>query len=1174
MEANDSQSSPKADNKTVDTSQPHRLVAPDQVVSESGTVRGIKGRVKEQIASNQSKIMVQGLMKKQQPFSRTPLAVIHKAGSLDQPQEANFKTSLRRSGSQEEVSNQESENVIKRSNSLKINEAEQQNDGKQKPRGKAPPPPQDKVKAKQPQQVEYKPLDHQSIIAPPQKHDTIPAGDSQVVHQNSETLTKQMAPNFSPTNKTITTTPDAGKKIPPKVKPKTVKTKSKEAEDEIMAVPKAPFEAPSVAQSTRHPNLSKRAKSESHLKSLTKFSPKIDKKPAAIIESSDDGQQVLVLSPSGSKTNKDTSVRIFLPPPPPVLPPCQEQESENNTKHTQDYATTSNSERKSVTNNKIGTTESTVASQSHSDNTITTDPTVNKVEYNETDHGLHPQQQQKNENVSHLPSSNNLEVDSEMEAIEQLPHILFHSAEDLPPTPPGSPCNELESAEMKTMESELNGDDDDDDDDVVPPPPPMDDFNTDYTDGMISPLPPPPDDFDPLSLPPPLPLDDNIGDDIFDIIPPPSSSSIEDDDITAATTEVSTQPFEDNEAFKDFSTKLSRQQANDKAPEYGSDDENIMLNLLPDDVSSSESDAEQPVTLTENIISEVESTEPETAAINVVQADDEKHVSQPDIKDESITGELESVKPELSVDAKTEGHKETVEMQQSQDELSNIIASLETMLQDEPSSHEEEIVEDTEIKLPSCTDWVEPYKDQPTEASADDSKDDVLKTNGSKDSMLEDDSSKDDVLKANGSMLEDNSSKDDVLKANLNQQPINNIGQTISVIPKVDTAETINAKPPPAAPLPVRAAPPPPPLPPIGKTPQKMVTSSNNTTSPTKAKSPPPAVKPKPKRPLSGPLVEEFQDELAQKLKRRQQKIHDWAKDDNKPKPPPQTAPTILATVPSATKTKTATLNTAPGMPNLQVTSGSSLQGTMPVAQLTTSPTGTQEQMEQIQLLQNQILQQQILQLQQQLQQLQQQMPQGQVAGNPAMTLPQIVPQAATGMQIPQVGIGMQTGSGMEIPQAANFMQASQLNTGMQIPMQQQSGIPIHNPSLTTNDKRTINATNTPKTAGLNTSTSDSTYSETPPPLPVTSPPPLDYDQVTRRSLNKSISDPSLHQRPRSQVLRSKAVGEYEDALDDIMEEVREVDHNTVLRKVSTTHSANNCITKCSYIAATTTTTT
>ena len=104
-----------------------------------------------------------------------------------------------------------------------------------------------------------------------------------------------------------------------------------------------------------------------------------------------------------------------------------------------------------------------------------------------------------------------------MEAIKPLPHILFHSWEDLPPTPPGSPCNELEAAEMKMVES---------DDDILPLPPPLDDF--DSVDGMI----PQRDDFDPLSLPPPLLGDDQ--DDVFDIIPPPPSLSVGDDIIATA----------------------------------------------------------------------------------------------------------------------------------------------------------------------------------------------------------------------------------------------------------------------------------------------------------------------------------------------------------------------------------------------------------------------------------------------------------------------------------------------------------------------------------------------------------------------------------------------------------------------------------------------------------------
>ena len=1194
MEVNVSQSSAQADNKTVPQSQG---LAPDQMVSESGTVRGIKGRVKEQIASNQSKIMIEGLViKKQQPFARTPLSVVHKADSLDGAKASDRRTSLKRYGSQEAISTKENEDVMKRSNSLRSNQVAKQTDGKQKPRGKAPPPPQD----------QSKPLDHQSTAAPEGHNVIIPAENNEILQQNTETLT----------DKTITSTPDTAKKVPPKVKPKTARAKSKEAEDNSVVVPEAPSPVVVHGQSQPHPSLSKRAKSESYIKRIPQASPKTDKKPSAIIESSNDGQQVLVLSPAGSKNaNKDTSVRIFLPPPPPILPPSQEQESENSSKNGIDNKIPIDTAPVSTNN----TSESTVTSKLHS-NVVTSDITLQQQIY--------------------LSSNDDQEVDSEMEAIKPLPHILFQSREDLPPTPPGSPCNELEVAEMKMVES---------DDDIVPLPPPLDDF--DGVDGMI----PPPDDFDPLSLPPPLLGDDQ--DDAFDIIPPPPSLSVGDgiiattaappslstgdnndaattappllstsdnamtappppllssfdDDINIVTTETSSQPFEDDETFKDLPMDLFTPLDTDEAtalPEGGQDTDEILLNLFPDDVSLSESDTELPTTIIDNTVSELESTEPD-AIIDVEQEDeDDEIVSQPDVETENIiAAELESTESEVSVDVEADkSHKESAEVQQPQDELSNIIASLETMLQDEPQSNEEQVVDGTNTSSPPYTDWVQPSGDQvpveiPTEVLVD-------------------------------------GTKDDVFKADLNQQPSDDVNQTITVTPKLDTettdikpittapkvdtettdikpittapkvdtettdikpittapkvdtettdikpittapkvdTETTDIKPittapkvdtPKAtAPLPVRAAPPPPPLPPIGKvkSPPKLVTSPTScTTSPTKAKSPPPAVKPKPKRPISGSLAEEFQDELAEKLKRRQQKIHDWAKDDN-PKPPPQTAPTIFTKKSSATQARTAAQNTTPVVPNLQATSVPFMQGAVSNTQHTTPPSGTQEQIEQYQSLHNQVLQQQILMLQQQLQQLQQQIPQGQVAGNPMMAMPQIMPQPGIGMQIPQVGTGMQMGgSGMQIPQAANVMQAPQFGTGMQVPMQQQNEIPLHNSAQTPTDVRASNATRTPKiTTGLNASTdSESTCSESPPPPPppATSPPPLDsspyHDQVVRRNISKTRSDSALQQRPSSQLLRSRAFGEYEDALDDILEEVREVDHDAILKKVCTT---------------------
>lgn len=1093
MEVNDGQSSVQTD-KIVDTIQPQGS-PPDQMVSESGTVRGIKGRVKEQIASNQSKMMIQGLMmKKQQPPARAPLSVVYKAASTDEAQTSDLKAPLRRSGSQKETSNKESENVKRRSSSFRTNEAEMQS--YKKPRGKAPPPPQDKVKAKQPQQIQSKPLDQSDTIP------MIPVESNQVAQQNTEISLNQMTSNnFTPTNKAVSITPDIVKKVPPQVKPKTFLPKSKEAED---SAPVALERSLKAVQSKPHPSLSARTKSESAIKPVLQVSPKTDKRPAAIIESNNNGQKVLVLSPAGSKTNKDASVRILLPPPPPISPPCQEQESKKITEQKQDHNTpASNNEQKNITNDMV-TNNSTVVSQSLHSDIIASHSTNKKEQEMDTSHV-----QLQKQDFSHLSTNKNAE-DNE---IQPLPHIVFQSLEDLPPTPPASPCKEVEIAEMKMVESELNDDDDNDDIHILPPPPAMDDLNIDEADGGVFTPIPPPDDFDPLSLPPPLPIDD---DDVFDIIPPPPSSSIE-DDIIVSTTNASSQPIEDDKIFEDLPVELPLPQTNDEVvlvSEGGSsDDEDAMFNLLlPDDVdlSESESDTELPTAMTENAVTELENTEPDALIDEVLADEDEETIRQLDIKNENITAELDSTKSDISVDAEIKDQNDTGGMQQSEDELSNIIASLETMLQDEPQFHEEQVIEqvdDTNTTLPPCTAWAQPPDDELTEVTPE-------------------------VL--------DDGSKGDAQKDDYNQDPIasDDTNKIVTVKPEADT-EMTDVKPKVVSPIPVRTAPPPPPLPPIGKvkSPQKITTSPINTTSPTKAKNPPPAVKPKPKRPISGSLTEEFQDELAEKLKRRQQKIHDWAKDD-KPNMSPQTSPINLATIPSVSKT--AALNTAPVVPNLQ---GASLN-----TQHTTSPIGTQEQMEQMQLLQNQLLQQQILQLQQQLQLLQQQVPQGQLTGNPTMGVPQqIVPQASTGMQFPQAVTGMQTGSGMQIPQTANF----------NIPMQQQGAIPAHNPSMP-HDKRTFNAMSTPKTTKLSTSTdSESTRSESPPPpLPATSPPPLDQsplDQVTRRNINKTVSDSSLHQRPSSQILRSTMLGEYEDVLDDIMEDIREVDRSTIL-KVYTTY--------------------
>ena len=1222
MDINVSLSSKQADNKIV--GQPQAL-APDQMISESGTVRGIKGRVKEQIASNQSKLMVEGLLaKKQQPFARTPLSVFHKAENLDGVQAAEQRTSLKKYGSQEALSFIENEDVIKRSNSLKNNnQTVKRTDSKQKPRGKAPPPPQDRVKVQQPQQVPSS----QSTAAPEgYSVFNIPAENNQILQQNAETVAKQTAQDFILANKTdAAATVDTGKKIPPKVKPKTARAKSKEAEDRSINAPESSSKAsPEVVfdRSKPHPSLSKRAKSESQIKHIPQTSPRIDKKPNAIIESSDDGQQILVLSPVGNNnTNKDASVRIFLPPPPPILPPVQE--SENSTKNyidnkvPLDMAISTNNSTV-VTNNDVSIEEGTVLHSSAvaSGQNINCDNTTLQL--------------QNNDNISNLPGNDDLEFDSKVEAVKSLPHVVFQSLEDLPMTPPGSPCDELELDEtMFELESRDN-----DGIDMVPPPPPLEDLNADDVDGIIPPL----DDFDPLSLPPPL-LVDNNDDDVFDIIPPPPSvtediiasttapptfidatpapsaddpmialppSSLPfEDDIVPVTTEFSFQPFGEDETFEDLPVESLPPVVDDKVTTVPEDDydnsDEIILNMFPDDISQSESDTDLP-TMNDNIVTELESNKLD-AIIDAAPVDeDDKIISQ--FKENIITTELESAESDVSIDDEAKKPEEQEEIAEMQDPLSSIIASLETMLQDEPQSHEEQVMDDIDTMPPPSAGWVWPFNGQevPTEALVNGSKDDVYEadldqqssadinqtttvtpkldteTNKPKVQASEVDTEFEEAVPTANTQASDTKSiaptsevdsTDGKLKATVpiasteitDIKPAYEV-DTTNIKPKAKAnTETTDTKPKSAAPMPVRAAPPPPPPPPpIGKvkSPPKIVTGlSSNTTSPTKAKSPPPAVKPKPKRPVSGSLAEEFQDELAKKLKKRQQKIHDWAKDDDKPKQPPsQTAPTVFTKHPSATQPRTFPQNTAPVLPKLQANSAPLMQGDVSNMQHTTSPTGSQEQMEQVQLLQNQVLQQQILMLQQQLQQLQQQMPQGQMGSNSMMAMPQPMPQAGIGIQTPQVGTGMQTGVGMQIPQAANSMQAPQLSTGMQMPMQQQNET-LNKSAQSFTDGKTFNATHMSKiTTGLNTSTdSESTCSESPPPPPATSPPPLDnptpHDQVVRRNLNK---DSAIQHRPSSQLLRSKAFGEYEDLLDDILEEVREVDHNTILKKVNTTY--------------------
>jgi len=1069
-----------------------------QVISESGTVRGIKGRVRQQIAaSNQTEIMLHGFMKKQKSFTRTPLAVVHKSESDEQPT-VNKRVSLIRTGSHEDLSTQEPKQIFKRSNSQRvktIKQDESQEERKLKPRGRAPPPPQEKMKQKQLQQGD----EDRSTVTITQVTETTFKQTEQPPHSPAN------QPDVEPVSETAATSgPEMVRKVPPKVKPKITRVKSKEAEDKVASSTTPVIAADTVAQSVKsHPAaLSKRTKSESHIKAVSKqLSPNKDRKSsAATIESSNDGRQVLVLCPSpppgSSKQDQPTSaVRIFLPPPPPTLPPCEEQESEENTEPTK-------SPKKDKTVKLVTTKQD--QQLVGSDRYMTSQPS------NTSKHALESQR----------PSAANEQDNTQ--AIEPLPHVVFDPSEDLPPTPPGTPHNELVSEETmlpgKDEEIVAPSNDDeilvpgnDDDIETVPPPPPMDDFSIDE-DSL-----PPPVDFDPSLLPPPLPGNDDEFDEAYIVPPPPST---DDDSVITALT--------------------------DMVPSFEAVDDILMSDDIPPESTppwTPPISSEEPV--------DFEGDQGDIGVPNIPPADALEN-KEDKIEKLKMAENIMGTTDDMVVSDISEPPVESTEMQ---DELNNIIASLQTIMQDQAESDGEEVVDDSVLQTPPLSAWSQPPESPPKEPSPDESKNKAITQNvaTSQDVVTSQDviTSQDIVTSQDVVTSQDTVTNQDVATTQdvTTTQAVNSqdsaskqeIDHGKEISSSVDAAkqETVTSKP-----TPVRAAPPPPPLPPVGKSTSKLPTS------PTKAKSPPPTVKPKPKRPGSQASIEEFQDELAAKLRKRQTKDQGWEGNTT------QTVPNTRAAQPSITQPKNITRkpiqtnvpkaqnSMQPSVPKAQANLVPPVQGAIPNMKVMGAGNvqGSQEQMEQIQMLQNQI---QILQLQQQLQQLQQQQVAPGQTPNPVMTMPQLgvpgmqMPQIGMAMQIPQSGIGMQMPAGM---QTGNGIQPG----GTPLPTQMTSP-PVGNVTSTL----------------ITTNNTSDTQSDSPPPLPTTSPPPLpttspppltdpnsSLDQLTHKTMSKAMSDSVLHQRPPSQILRSRAAGQYEDALDDILEEVREADHSAILRKV------------------------
>ncbi len=300
-----------------------------------------------------------------------------------------------------------------------------------------------------------------------------------------------------------------------------------------------------------------------------------------------------------------------------------------------------------------------------------------------------------------------------------------------------------------------------------------------------------------------------------------------------------------------------------------------------------------------------------------------------------------------------------------------------------------------------------------------------------------------------------------------------------------------------------------------------------------KSKPPPPAVKPKP-RPL--PTTNNVEDELAQKLKRRQ---HLMDNPDDVTKDSVVNPPTLTQVPAPVPNIGTGSIPIGSGMGGVQgVSSGG------PDVQL------------QLQMLQQQMLQQQMMQMQQQFQQLQSMM-----VTNPtpaASLLLQQQMQQMQAMQQPTPNTGMM----MMAAPPQTFTTPSSYNPASLGPAQMMM-LPHQNPlGMTNQPQMTTSIQSQPmlqQMAAMQHPTFAPPVSQTmllvPSPSPpaillsqVPSPPPLhDQENSVEHTPNPAKS---LSRRPSEADVRMKALGTTTDKFDNLMDEVRDTNPFEILKKV------------------------
>ena len=363
------------------------------------------------------------------------------------------------------------------------------------------------------------------------------------------------------------------------------------------------------------------------------------------------------------------------------------------------------------------------------------------------------------------------------------------------------------------------------------------------------------------------------------------------------------------------------------------------------------------------------------------------------------------------------------------------------------------------------------------------------------------------------------------------------------------------APPPDTTPTIISTTPVPPP-PPVAPKPSKVSESS---------KVPPPTIKPKPiiaRKPTSEVIVD---DELALKLKQRQQNIE--SKENSPVQTEIQKDQESDMTSKQLQESIEKSSENAKTMPVMTDVSHSPVSSNTVSTSLSSQTGG--EMQAQLQMLQQQVLQQQMMQLQQQFQQMQQLMAAQQSAFNPVYM--QQMQQMQAGLQ---ASFPVQSGTIPTIPQQTMMNAQQPLPTALPL---------ITQPSLTTSLPlvgQPLLGASLP-VMGQTSSMQFPQLQLLPQTVPVT------VEQYVSMATNQPIMTPSIYQPPVDQRLstvslpplysshspdspnhtstpvpqamsrryseadvRSIALGEVEENFDNLMEQVRDTDPNEMLKKV------------------------